>query len=67
MSALDKMWLSFGAMGFMFISMGLIVLSRNKINNGLLRFVVALIAWVLFIVSFFIMIYLVFNGPTRSA
>ncbi|HEY4567028.1 MAG TPA: DUF2768 domain-containing protein [Savagea sp.] len=61
------MWLSFGAMGFMFISMGLIVLSRNKINNGLLRFVVALIAWVLFIVSFFIMIYLVFNGPTRSA
>ncbi len=67
MSSLDKMWLSFGAMAFMAISIGLILLSRHKINHGFLKFIVALIAWVLFISTFFIMVYLVFNGPTRSA
>ncbi|MBF4500069.1 DUF2768 domain-containing protein [Savagea sp. SN6] len=67
MSPLDKMWLSFYGLGFMAISIGLILLSRHKIDNGILRFFTALIAWVLFITSFFIMVYLVFNGPTPSA
>ncbi|KXH82031.1 DUF2768 domain-containing protein [Sporosarcina sp. HYO08] len=67
MSAMDKMWLSFYAMGFMAISMGLIYVSRHKINNRLIKFLFALVAWILLIIAFFAMIYLVFNGPTGGA
>ena len=67
MSALDKMWLSFYAMGFMAISIGLIYASRYKIKNRLIKFVFALIAYSLLLFSFFAMIYLVFNGPTGGA
>ena len=65
MSSMDKMWLSFYAMGFMFISMGLIYVSRHKLKNRILKFFFALIAYSLLIFSFFAMVYLVFN-PTRS-
>lgn len=67
MSSMDKMWLSFYALGFMFISMGLIYFSRHKLKNRLLKFVFAIIAYALLIFSFLAMIYLVFNGPTRGA
>lgn len=67
MSAMDKMWLSFYAMGFMVISMGLIYVSRHKLKNRLIKIVFALIAYTLLIISFFAMIYLVFNGPTGGA
>lgn len=64
-SALDKMWLSFYAMGFMFISMGLIYASRNKVKNRLIKFIFAFIAYTLLLISFIAMVYLVFN-PTPS-
>ncbi|MCM3756857.1 DUF2768 domain-containing protein [Sporosarcina aquimarina] len=67
MSSLDKMWLSFYAMGFMMISMGLIHVSRTKLTNKLLKIVFAVIAYCLLIFSFFAMIYLVFNGPTGGS
>lgn len=67
MSAMDKMWLSFYAMGFMVISMGLIYASRHKLKNRIIKIVFALIAYTLLIISFFAMIYLVFNGPTGGA
>lgn len=67
MSAMDKMWLSFYAMGFMVISMGLIYASRHKLKNRILKFIFALIAYSLLTFSFFAMIYLVFNGPTGGA
>ncbi|MGN7386636.1 DUF2768 domain-containing protein [Sporosarcina sp. SAFN-015] len=67
MSSLDKMWLSFYAMGFMAISMGLIYLSRHKLSNRLVKFLFALIAYSLLIFSFFAMVYLVFSGPTGGA
>ncbi len=67
MSSLDKMWLSFYAMGFMMISMGLIHVSRTKLTNKLLKIGFAVIAYGLLIFSFFAMIYLVFNGPTGGA
>ncbi|WP_431312274.1 DUF2768 domain-containing protein [Sporosarcina oncorhynchi] len=63
LSPLDKMWLSFYAMGFMAISMGLIYLSRHKLSNRLIKFILALIAYALLIFSFFAMVYLVFSGP----
>ncbi|MHA6259630.1 DUF2768 domain-containing protein [Sporosarcina sp. CAU 1771] len=66
MSSMDKMWLSFYAMGFMVISMGLIYTSRYKIKNRIIKFVFALVAYVLLIISFLALVYLVFNGPTGS-
>jgi len=67
LSSLDKMWLSFYAMGFMVVSMGLIYLSRYKIKNRVLQILFAIIAYTLLITSFFAMVYLVFNGPTGGA
>ncbi|MEK3934756.1 DUF2768 domain-containing protein [Sporosarcina sp. FSL W7-1349] len=64
---MDKMWLSFYAMGFMAISMGLIFASRHKLNNRFLKAIFALVAYSLLIISFFAMVYLVFNGPTGGA
>jgi len=64
---MDKMWLSFYAMGFMAISMGLIYVSRHKLQNKLLKFIFASIAYTLLIIAFISMIYLVFNGPTGGA
>ncbi|WP_371682723.1 DUF2768 domain-containing protein [Sporosarcina sp. PTS2304] len=67
LSSLDKMWLSFYAMGFMVISMGLIYASRYKIKNRAIQIIFAIIAYTLLITSFFAMVYLVFNGPTGGA
>ncbi|HJF32975.1 MAG TPA: DUF2768 domain-containing protein [Sporosarcina psychrophila] len=67
MSSMDKMWLSFYAMGFMVISMGLIYVSRQKLQNKVLKFIFAIVAYSLLIIAFFAMIYLVFNGPTGGA
>lgn len=67
LSSMDKMWLSFYAMGFMVISMGLIYTSRHKLKNKILKLIFALIAYTLLIISFLAMIYLVFNGPTGGA
>ncbi|GKV65671.1 MULTISPECIES: DUF2768 domain-containing protein [Sporosarcina] len=67
MSSLDKMWLSFYAMGFMVISMGLIYVSRYKLKNRLVKVLLAIIAYILLITAFFAMVYLVFNGPTGGA
>ncbi|QUW22102.1 DUF2768 domain-containing protein [Sporosarcina sp. Marseille-Q4063] len=67
MSAMDKMWLSFYAMGFMAISMGLIYASRYKLKNRIIKFIFALTAYSLLLISFIAMVYLVFNGPTGGA
>ncbi|MFC4711750.1 DUF2768 domain-containing protein [Planococcus dechangensis] len=64
MSSLDKMWVSFLGIGFLIISMQLIYLSRYKIQSGLLKFVFALIAYILLILGFLIMVYLIMTGPT---
>ncbi len=61
------MWLSFYAIGAMFLCMFLINFSRNKLQNKLLKFVFSLVAWLLLIFSFLSIIYLVFNGPTGGA
>ena len=67
MSAMDKMWLSFYAMGFMAISMGLIYASRYKLKNRIIKFLFAFTAYSLLLISFIAMVYLVFNGPTGGA
>lgn len=67
MSSLDKMWVSFAGIAFLIISMGMIYFSRYKLNNGILKFIFALVAYILLILGFFIMIFTVFNGPTGGA
>lgn len=64
MSSLDKMWVSFAGIAFLILSMVLIYLSRYKIKYGPVKFVVALVAYVLLILGFFIMVFTVFSGPT---
>lgn len=64
MSSLDKMWVSFFGIGFLMISMGMIYLSRYKLQNGFLKFLFALIAYILLILGFFIMVFIVMSGPT---
>lgn len=61
---MDKMWVSFASIGFLFFSMLFIYLSRYKITNGILKFILALVAWILFIVGSLTMVYIVFSGPT---
>lgn len=64
--SLMKMWISLSSMGFMFISIILIYLSRFKLKNGVLKFITALIAYVLMIVSGIIIFLIVFGGPTSD-
>lgn len=63
--ALMKMWISFGAMGFMFLSMISIYFSRYKLK-GVFRIITALIAYVLLILSGIIIFLIVFSGPTSE-
>jgi hypothetical protein len=48
MSSMDKMWASFVAMGLMVVASLLITFARAK-TKGLLRFVLSLIAFSLFV------------------
>ena len=64
MSSLIKMWISFGSMGFMFFAIIMIYFSRYKISNRFIKFITALIAYVLMILAGLTMIFVVFSGPT---
>lgn len=64
MSALTKMWISFGSMGFMFFAIISIYFSRYKLSNRVLKFVTAFIAYILMILAGLIMLFVVFSGPT---
>ncbi|AIE60556.1 DUF2768 domain-containing protein [Bacillus methanolicus] len=60
---LMKMWISFGAMGFMIISIISIYFSRYKLK-GVFRIITALIAYVFMILAGIIMFLIVISGPT---
>ncbi len=55
MSPLDKMWASFIAIGLMVLASLLITFARNK-TTGFVRFVLSLIAFLMFIPIFIYMI-----------
>jgi hypothetical protein len=48
MSGMEKMWASFIAIGLMLLASGLITFARSK-TKGILRFILSLIAFLLFI------------------
>lgn len=58
-----KMYVSFAGIILLFLSIGLILLSRHKLN-GIFAGIVAFIAWVCMILGGLIIFYIVFSGPT---
>lgn len=61
--SLLKMWISFAGIILMFLAVGLILLSRHKLN-GALSIITAFIAYVCMIVGGIIIMYIVLSGPT---
>jgi hypothetical protein len=64
MTSMMKMWVSFASMGFMFLAIIMIYFSRYKIKQKFIRFITALMAYILMIAGGLMMIYIVFSGPT---
>lgn len=62
--ALAKMWIAVASMVFMFISVFSIYISRYKAKNKMIRFILALIAYIFMILAGIIIIFVVFSGPT---
>ncbi|NQD66777.1 DUF2768 domain-containing protein [Bacillus haikouensis] len=65
MTSMMKMWISFASMGFMFLAILMIYFSRYKIKQKFIRFITALIAYILMIAGGLMMIYIVLSGPTQ--
>lgn len=59
MSAMDKMWASFYAIGLMLIASALITFARAK-TKGIVRFLLSLVAFLLFIPIVILMIVSIF-------
>jgi hypothetical protein len=62
--ALMKMWISLASMGFMFIAIIFIYLSRYKLKQGVLKVFTAVVAYLLLVVSGLIIFFVVFTGPS---
>ncbi|USK58638.1 DUF2768 domain-containing protein [Peribacillus asahii] len=60
---LQKMWISFAGMGFMFISLLFIYVSRYKLK-GIWRGLTAVIAYTCMLLAGFIIFVVVVSGPT---
>ena len=60
---LQKMWISFAGMGFMFISLLFIYVSRYKLK-GFWKGLTATIAYILMLLAGFIIFVVVVSGPT---
>jgi len=58
-SPMDMMWISFYSIGFLLIASALIYLSRQKIKNGFISTIMALIAYVFLIIGFLTMVFVI--------
>lgn len=63
--SLIKMWISLAGMGFMFLSLILIYLSRFKLK-GIFKLLTGLAAYGFMILSGLIILFVVFSGPTAD-
>ena len=63
---LMKMWFALGAIGFMFLAVNFILLSRHKMKNKFLKGITALVAYTLMIVSGIVIFLVVFSGPIEQ-
>ncbi|WP_338470100.1 DUF2768 domain-containing protein [Niallia sp. XMNu-256] len=62
--ALMRMWISIASMGFLFVAMILIYLSRYKLKQKILKVFSAIFAYLLLFISGMIIFLVVFSGPT---
>lgn len=62
--ALVKMWISISSLGFMFISIVLIYLSRFKIKNKFIKFILSFFAYICLILAGLIIFITVVGGPS---
>lgn len=60
-----KMYISFVGIGFMFLSVVLIYLSRYKLK-GIFKMITAVIAYILMILAGIIIFFVVFSGPVAD-
>lgn len=58
--AMLKMWISIAGMGLMFLAILLIYLSRFKLH-GILRFITAIVAYILVVLSGIIIFFVLFT------
>ncbi|MED1412010.1 MULTISPECIES: DUF2768 domain-containing protein [Bacillus] len=63
---LIKMWFALGSIGFMFLAVIFILLSRHKMKNKFLKGITALVAYTLMIVSGIVIFLVVFSGPIEQ-
>ena len=63
--ALMKMWISFASMGFMFIAIVFIYLSRFKLK-GFLKVITTILAYIFMILAGIIILYVVLSGPVSE-
>ncbi|MTH52186.1 DUF2768 family protein [Bacillus mangrovi] len=63
---LIKMWIALSSIAFMFIAVLSIYLSRYKIRNGVLKFIVSAAAYVFMISAGLLMVFVVFSGPVSK-
>ncbi|MBU8907232.1 DUF2768 domain-containing protein [Desertibacillus haloalkaliphilus] len=64
--AMLNMWISFGAMFLMFVSVVTAIFSREKLN-GILQMVVLSFSFVCLVISGLIVVIIVLGGPTATA
>ncbi|WP_391121703.1 MULTISPECIES: DUF2768 domain-containing protein [unclassified Psychrobacillus] len=64
-SSMEKMWISFGSMGSLFLAMLFMFFVKTKFNNRFLKAIFGLIAYILLFIGFITMVYIIFN-PTKA-
>lgn len=60
-----KMWISFIAMGLMFVSVVITVLTKEKLT-GFLRYTLLTLSFICIVISGFIVILVTFSGPVAD-
>ncbi|PEB52632.1 hypothetical protein CON65_07825 [Bacillus pseudomycoides] len=63
---LIKMWFSLGAMGFMFMAVIFILISRHRMKSKFLKGITAGVAYTLVIISGIVIFLVVFSGPVEQ-
>jgi len=63
---LIKMWIALASMGFMFIAVFSIYLSRFKLKNSFWKVLFTIIAYIFMLLAGIIIFFVVFSGPVNE-
>ncbi|MFF2752676.1 DUF2768 domain-containing protein [Psychrobacillus sp. NPDC058041] len=64
-TSMQKMWISFGSMGSLFLAMLFMFFVKTKFKNKILKAIFGLVAYILLFIGFITMVYIIFN-PTKA-